>query len=75
MQIFHLINALSLSHIFSLELINNNVKTVFVYYRISTMVEKLCTHYGEKICEYEGDTYYAFPEVEKLSSLGVRTAK
>uniref|UniRef100_A0A2H1WH82 SFRICE_029541 n=1 Tax=Spodoptera frugiperda TaxID=7108 RepID=A0A2H1WH82_SPOFR len=35
--------------------------------RISTMVEKLCTHYGEKICEYEGDTYYAFPEVEKLA--------
>uniref|UniRef100_A0A2A4JB61 N-glycosylase/DNA lyase n=1 Tax=Heliothis virescens TaxID=7102 RepID=A0A2A4JB61_HELVI len=35
------------------------------------MVEKLCTHYGEKICEYEGDTYYAFPEVEKLSHNGV----
>ncbi|KAJ8712772.1 hypothetical protein PYW08_008076 [Mythimna loreyi] len=41
--------------------------------RISTMVEKLCTHYGEKICEYEGETYYTFPEVEKLSALGVET--
>ncbi|CAB3222123.1 unnamed protein product [Arctia plantaginis] len=35
--------------------------------RISSMVEKLCSTYGEKICEYEGNIYYAFPEVEKLS--------
>lgn len=41
--------------------------------RISTMVEKLCTHYGEKICEYEGETYYAFPEVEKLAHNGVES--
>lgn len=31
------------------------------------MVEKLCSNYGEKICEYEGNMYYAFPEVEKLT--------
>nr|XP_026488069.1 N-glycosylase/DNA lyase [Vanessa tameamea] len=36
--------------------------------RISTMVEKLCKHYGDKICDHEGTTYYAFPDVEKLSS-------
>ncbi|XP_047033142.1 N-glycosylase/DNA lyase [Helicoverpa zea] len=41
--------------------------------KISTMVEKLCTHYGEKICEYEGETYYAFPEVEKLAHNGVES--
>nr|XP_049699179.1 N-glycosylase/DNA lyase [Helicoverpa armigera] len=41
--------------------------------RISTMVEKLCTHYGEKICEYEGETYYAFPEVDKLAHNGVES--
>lgn len=35
--------------------------------RISSMVEKLCTHYGEEICIHDGTTYYAFPEVEKLS--------
>ncbi|XP_049879687.1 N-glycosylase/DNA lyase [Pectinophora gossypiella] len=35
--------------------------------RISSLVEKLCTHYGEVICEYEGITYHAFPEAEKLS--------
>ncbi|PZC78659.1 hypothetical protein B5X24_HaOG201958 [Helicoverpa armigera] len=37
------------------------------------MVEKLCTHYGEKICEYEGETYYAFPEVDKLAHNGVES--
>lgn len=31
------------------------------------MVEKLCKHYGEEICEHEGVVYYAFPEVEKLA--------
>ncbi|XP_046964005.1 N-glycosylase/DNA lyase [Vanessa cardui] len=36
--------------------------------RISTMVEKLCKHYGDKICDHEGTTFYAFPEVEKLSN-------
>ncbi|XP_026727454.1 N-glycosylase/DNA lyase [Trichoplusia ni] len=41
--------------------------------RISTMVEKLCTHYGEKICEHEGNAYYAFPEVEKLTDQKVET--
>ncbi|XP_026313497.1 N-glycosylase/DNA lyase isoform X3 [Hyposmocoma kahamanoa] len=39
--------------------------------RISSMVEKLCTHYGEEICHHEGITYYAFPEVEKLSEAKV----
>ncbi|XP_047999516.1 N-glycosylase/DNA lyase-like [Leguminivora glycinivorella] len=34
--------------------------------RISSMVEKLCSNYGEEICSHEGTTYYAFPEVEKL---------
>ncbi|XP_041971960.1 N-glycosylase/DNA lyase isoform X2 [Aricia agestis] len=35
--------------------------------RISSMVEKLCENYGEKICNYEDTTYYAFPDVEKLA--------
>ncbi|XP_014360721.2 N-glycosylase/DNA lyase [Papilio machaon] len=35
--------------------------------RISSMVEKLCTFYGEEICEYEGVKYYSFPDVNKLS--------
>lgn len=34
--------------------------------RISTMVEKLCKHYGEKICEFNGVTYFSFPDVDKL---------
>ncbi|CAH2233943.1 jg21426 [Pararge aegeria aegeria] len=36
--------------------------------RISSMVEKLCKHYGEEICEQDGVTYYSFPDVEKLST-------
>ncbi|ODN00995.1 N-glycosylase/DNA lyase [Orchesella cincta] len=39
---------------------NNNIA------RISQMVEKLCLHYGVKIAEVEGKTYYDFPTVEKL---------
>ncbi|CAG9137113.1 unnamed protein product [Plutella xylostella] len=35
--------------------------------RISSMVEKLCTHYGEEICSHEDVTYYSFPTVDKLS--------
>ncbi|KAI8442040.1 hypothetical protein MSG28_005681 [Choristoneura fumiferana] len=34
--------------------------------RISSMVEKLCTQYGEEICSHEGTTYFSFPEVQKL---------
>lgn len=37
------------------------------FFRISSMVEKLCTHYGEKICEVNEKVYYAFPNVEKLA--------
>lgn len=37
------------------------------------MVEKLCTHYGEKIVSIGDDTFYAFPDVEKLTKPEVRT--
>jgi len=40
---------------------NNNIT------RISSMVEKLCTHYGEFLCEWNGDKYYSFPPVVSLS--------
>lgn len=35
------------------------------------MVEKLCSHYGEKICELNGKEYYSFPKVESLTGDGV----
>ncbi|KOB67824.1 putative N-glycosylase/DNA lyase, partial [Operophtera brumata] len=41
--------------------------------QISSLVEKLCTHYGEEICQHDGVTYYAFPEVEKLSQSKVES--
>lgn len=39
--------------------------------RISTMVEKLCSFYGEKIGEANGNDYYCFPDIDKLSAAGV----
>ncbi|EAT34590.1 AAEL013179-PA [Aedes aegypti] len=41
---------------------NNNIS------RISGLVEKICTHYGDKICEYNGTTFYNFPDAGKLAS-------
>lgn len=40
---------------------NNNIS------RISGLVEKICTHYGDKICDYNGVTFYNFPDVGKLA--------
>lgn len=37
------------------------------------MVEKLCTHYGQKIISLGDSTYYAFPDVERLSKPEVRS--
>ncbi|KAK5648424.1 hypothetical protein RI129_003316 [Pyrocoelia pectoralis] len=39
--------------------------------RISSMVEKLATFYGLKICERNGITYYGFPKVEDLAAANV----
>ncbi|RZF39966.1 hypothetical protein LSTR_LSTR002369 [Laodelphax striatellus] len=39
--------------------------------RISSMVEKLCTSYGEKICDLDGVSYFSFPPVEALAVEGV----
>ncbi|VVC97868.1 N-glycosylase/DNA lyase [Leptidea sinapis] len=41
--------------------------------RISSLVEKLCKHYGERICDYDGATYYAFPVIEKLAETKVES--
>ncbi|GAB0092957.1 N-glycosylase/DNA lyase [Sergentomyia squamirostris] len=39
--------------------------------RISSMVEKLCMKYGEKICDFRDSAYYAFPDVEALAGKSV----
>ncbi|XP_075227550.1 N-glycosylase/DNA lyase-like isoform X2 [Lycorma delicatula] len=39
--------------------------------RISSMVEKLCTFYGKKICQIDNQDYFAFPTVEALAQPGV----
>ena len=40
---------------------NNNI------IRISSLVEKLCTHYGEFLCEFNQEKYFSFPAVASLS--------
>ncbi|CAH1116988.1 unnamed protein product [Phaedon cochleariae] len=39
--------------------------------RISSMVEKLATFYGEEICELKGIKYHSFPNVETLAGKSV----
>lgn len=35
--------------------------------RISSLVNKLCSHYGEKICKVDGQEYFAFPALSALA--------
>jgi N-glycosylase/DNA lyase len=35
------------------------------------MVENLCTHYGSKVLESGGQSFYAFPTLESLAGAGV----
>ena len=44
---------------------NNNIS------RISGLVEKICINYGTKICDFEGVSYYNFPEMSSLSDAKV----
>ncbi|XP_055639881.1 N-glycosylase/DNA lyase [Toxorhynchites rutilus septentrionalis] len=46
---------------------NNNIS------RISNLVEKICSNYGDKICEYDGMAYFNFPTVSSLAALEVET--
>jgi N-glycosylase/DNA lyase len=39
--------------------------------RISSLVNKLCINYGEKICEVDGQEYFAFPALTSLAKDGV----
>lgn len=31
------------------------------------MVENLCSHFGEKICDFDDKSYFAFPNLTSLS--------
>lgn len=44
---------------------NNNIS------RITGMIERMCSQYGEKLLTHEGQDYYSFPSVEKLAQPGV----
>ncbi|KAL5011314.1 hypothetical protein ScPMuIL_009865 [Solemya velum] len=44
---------------------NNNIS------RISSMVDKLCLHYGERIANVEQTQYYSFPSISSLAGSGL----
>lgn len=44
---------------------NNNIA------RIGHLVERLCTLYGPKICDYDGRSYHAFPDCRRLAEPSV----
>lgn len=35
--------------------------------RITNLIEKLCTKYGQKICNHNGIDYFTFPDVKSLA--------
>lgn len=39
---------------------NNNIV------RISQLVEKLCVHFGEAVCDVDGTSWHSFPSIEQL---------
>ena len=41
---------------------------MFLLIRISSMVENLCTNYGEEICSVEGVPFFSFPSIDRLKS-------
>jgi len=44
---------------------NNNIS------RISSMVEKMCKNYGDKVCHFADEEYFSFPSLESLSQSSV----
>ncbi|KAK0174641.1 hypothetical protein PV327_010395 [Microctonus hyperodae] len=46
---------------------NNNIT------RITSMVEKLCRHFGKKICQVDKQWYYDFPTIESLAEKNVQS--
>ena len=44
---------------------NNNIS------RITGMIERMCSQYGEQLLEFAGQKYYSFPSVDKLCQPGV----
>lgn len=35
------------------------------------MVENLCSHFGEKMCDIDGQSFYTFPTIHNLAQNGV----
>lgn len=46
---------------------------IYICFRISSMVEKLCLLFGQKICSIEDKEYYNFPTIEALKEKSVES--
>ena len=46
---------------------NNNIS------RISSMMNRLCRHFGTFLCNYQGVEFYTFPTIETLADPSVKT--
>lgn len=49
------------------------ILTEIFNYRITSLVEKLCTMFGNEICEIGDQKYFSFPPVEKLAGNEIET--
>lgn len=45
----------------------NNIK------RIEQLIDKLCKHFGDEVCELDGERYYAFPTAKRLANANVES--
>lgn len=46
--------------------VESEILLIFPPFRISSLVEKLCTYYGPKICDLNGVDYHAFPHFDEM---------
>ena len=58
-------------YLYNLRFLVTKEKIFEILFRISGMVENLCTHYGVKVCDLDGKSFYAFPTVEALAQAEV----
>lgn len=47
------------------------LSNMLLFYRISNMVEKLCSLFGQKICSVDNKEYYDFPTIESLKKKNI----
>lgn len=51
----------------------NTIYGIYLFHRITSMVEKLAKFYGTEICKINGVSYYSFPNVKSLADPSVES--